>query len=382
MPWTVTDPMLERAAFVAAYRDGLYTINELAERHGVSRKTAYKWLRRYEAGGSDALNDRSRARHTQPHRTGTEVEALLVEVRQAHPTWGARKLIAYLSRHHKDVALPAPSTVTALLKRAGLVEPRRTRRRPVHPGRVPLVTEAPNDVWCADFKGEFLLGSGVYCYPLTVTDAHSRFVLACHALDSTRQETAVPVFERLFHEHGLPSAMRTDNGVPFATQAICGLSKLGVWWIKLGIGHQRIEPGKPTQNSRHERMHKTLKAEATRPPERTMPQQQGRFDAWRAVFNEERPHEAIAGATPASVYARSPRPLPSVLPEPQYPSHFEVRWISSAGTVKFKKHQFFVSTALKHEHIAFEEVADGLWSVYFYDVLLARLDERDYVLRP
>ncbi len=381
MPWTVTDPMLERAQLIAAYLDGLYSVAELAERHGVSRKTAYKWLARYRHGGPEALADRSHVAHTQPSQTPAEVEAALIACRETHPTWGPKKLLAYLTRRQPDLALPACSTAGAILKRHGLVEARMRRRKPVHPGRVPLTTAAPCDVWCADFKGQFLLGDGAYCYPLTVTDAHTRFVLCCHGLSSVKQEGVFPLFDRLFREHGLPGAVRTDNGNPFATNALGGLSALNVWWIKLGMGHQRIEPGRPEQNGRHERMHRVLKAETTRPAAATMGAQQDRFDRWRAEFNEERPHEALGGATPASVYRPSPRPMPEVLPGPEYAPHVEVRWVSSAGTVKLKKHQFFVSKALVHEYVGFEEVGDGLWRLLFYDVELARLDEQDFKLR-
>lgn len=381
MPWTVTTPMLERASFLDAAHSGLYSVAELARRHGISRKTAYKWLDRYREEGDTALIERSHAAHTRPHRTAAEVEALLIEARQKHPTWGPRKLIAYLRRRH-EATLPAPSTVGAILKRAGLVLPKRRKRAVVHPGSAPLVTSAPGDVWCTDFKGEFLLGSGHYCYPLTVTDAHSRYLLCAHAMPSVRQEGVFPVYERLFRDHGLPTAIRTDNGVPFATQAIAGLSRLSVWWIRLGIEHHRIEPGRPTQNGRHERMHKTMKAEATKPPERTMTQQQVRFDAWQREYNHERPHEALSGNTPASAYAPSSRVMPDRVPEPEYPGHFEVRWVSSCGTIRFNKHQLFVSVALKHEYVALEETGDGVWSLYFCDVLLGRLDERDYILRP
>jgi putative transposase len=305
MPWTVTDPMLERAALVAAYNDGLYSVTELAERHGVSRKTAYKWLDRYQADGAEGLSDRSRTRRGQALRTPPEVEQLLVACRRKHPTWGPRKLVAYLAPRHRHLAMPSSSTAGAILKRHGLVEPRSRRRRPAHPGRVPLDARRPNDVWCADFKGQFLLGDATYCYPLTVTDACSRFVLCCHGLDSVAQAGAIPVFDRLFRERGLPGAIRTDNGVPFATQAICGLSALNVWWIKLGIGHQRIEPGRPEQNGRHERMHRVLKAETTRPPGATMSEQQLRFNRFRDVFNQERPHEALNMATPSGSYTAS-----------------------------------------------------------------------------
>lgn len=381
MPWTVTDPMLERAKLVSLYNEELYSASELAERFGVSRKTAYKWIKRYREGGVEALADRSHEAHSQPNRTPPEVEAAIVACRKAHPTWGPKKLVTYLARRHPMLELPACSTAGAILKRHGLIKPRRRRRKPKHPGRVPLVTSAPCDVWGADFKGQFLLGSGIYCYPLTITDAHSRFVLSCHALPSVKQEGVFPVFDWLFREHGRPGAIRTDNGNPFATQAIAGLSALNVWWIKLGVGHQRIEPGQPQQNGRHERMHRTLKAETARPPEQTMQAQQERFDAWQREFNQERPHEALDGATPASVYRPSPRPMPDRLPGPEYPAHHEVRWVSSAGTVRFKKRQFFVSKALVHEHIAFEEIGDGVWSLSFYDVELARLDERDFKLR-
>ena len=220
MPWTRTDPMLECSSLVAARRDGLYSASELAARFGVSRKTAFKWLARYRDGGSDALADRKTARREQPRRTGREVESLLVERRRPHPRWGPRKLLAYLGRRHPGLVLPACGTAGAILKRHGLVERRVRRRRPVHPGRVPLRADQPGDDWCADFKGQFLLGSGELCYPLTVTDAHSRYLLCCHALPSVKQDGVIPCFDRLFREHGPPGAVRTDNGNPFATNAI------------------------------------------------------------------------------------------------------------------------------------------------------------------
>jgi len=381
MPWTVTDPMLERARLVALHADGLYAVSELADRAGVSRKTAHKWIARYRDGGADALADRSHARHGQAERTPPEVEAMIVACREAHPTWGPRKLLPYLARRHPALALPAPSTAGAILDRHGLTKPRRTRRPPKHPGSVPLVATAPNQVWTADYKGQFKTLDGVYCYPLTVCDAHTRFVLSCHALPSVEQAAARRQFERLFREHGLPEAIRSDNGTPFATQALCGLSRLSVWWMKLGIAHDRIEPGQPQQNGRHERMHKTLKAETARLPERDLTAQQARFDRWRAEFNGERPHEALGYRTPASVYAPSPRPMPERLPEPEYPRHFEVRYLSRSGNIKWKRHQLFVSQALANEWVGLEEVADGLWSLYFCDRLLARLDERGFKLR-
>lgn len=380
MPFATTDPAMERARLINAHLDGLYSVTELADRFGVSRPTVYKWIKRHEQRGAQALFDHSRARLTQHAKTAPDIEALLVEARIAHPTWGPRKLLPYLQRRHPELALPAPSTVAAMLARHGLSKTRRPRRVPRHPGSTPLVAERPNAVWTVDYKGQFKTRDGIYCYPLTVCDAHSRFVLCCHALPSVEQYGAYHEFERLFRHYGLPEAIRSDNGVPFATQAICGLSRLSVWWIKLGIDHQRIDPGQPQQNGRHERMHKTLKAETARPPDADMARQQVRFDAWRAEFNDERPHEALSGDVPASRYTPSSRVMPERLPSPEYPGHFEVRYLSKDGNIRFKKHQFFLTSALAHEYIGLEETGDGVWSVYFYDRLLARFDERDFKL--
>lgn len=301
MPFRTTDPLMERARLVAAHLDGQFSVSELADRFAVSRPTVYKWIARFRTGGAEALVDRSRARLTQHAKTSPEAERLLVEARRVHPTWGARKLLPYLAGRHDGVEWPAVSTAAAILAHHGLTKPRRKRRPPKHPGSTPLIAEVPNAVWTADYKGQFRMGDGELCYPLTVCDAHSRFILDCYALPSVEQYAAYRQFERLFREYGLPAAIRSDNGTPFATQALCGLSRLSVWWIKLDIDHDRIEPGQPQQNGAHERMHKTLKAETARPPERDMARQQARFDRWRAEFNDERPHEALGYATPASV---------------------------------------------------------------------------------
>ena len=380
MPFATTDPPMERARLVAAHLDGLYSITELAARFGVSRPTVYKWVERYRTGGLDALADRSSVARTQPGRAPAEIEAVIVACREAHPHWGPRKLLLYLARRHPDLTLPAPSTAGAILARHGLTKKRRPRRPPKHPGSVPLMAVHPNAVWTADYKGQFRMGDGALCYPLTVCDAHSRYVLSCHGLPSVEQYAALRHFETLFREYGLPTAIRSDNGTPFATQAICGLSRLSVWWIKLGIDHQRITPGQPQENGAHERMHKTLKAECARPPERDMGRQQARFDRWRDEFNADRPHDALSGAVPADRYAPSERPMPDVLPSPDYPGHFEVRYVSRDGAIRLKKHQVFVSQALGGEQVGLEEVEDGVWSVSFYDRLLARLDERTWKL--
>ena len=380
MPWTETDPMTERMRFVATYLERLYSMTELCERFGIRRSTGYKWLERYEREGVLGLEERSRAPHHCPHRSSPHAVAAVLEVKRLHPSGGPRKILAYLARHRPELELPAASTVGELFRRSGLSRSRVRSRRAAHVGAPRLQASAPNEVWTADFKGQFKTGDGLYCYPLTVLDAYSRYLLGCSARLSTKQVEARPIFERLFQEHGLPSAIRTDNGVPFATAAFCGLSALSVWWIKLGIRHQRIEPGRPEQNGAHERMHRTLKAETTRPAEKDQKAQQRRFDTFCREYNEERPHEALGQEAPATWYHSSERVMPSRVPEPEYPGHFEVRRVSNAGTFRFKKKQLFLSGALPNEWIGLEEYQDGVWSIYFCDVLLARLNEHEYKL--
>ena len=382
MPWQETDPVDQRERFVDDHHRGLYSMTELCARYGVSRPTGYKWLARYDAGGRPALRERSHAPHACPHRVPSAVAELLCAAREAHPTWGARKLLAWLApRHPRVAAWPAVSTAGDLLARRGLVKPRRRRRAPVHPGAVPLATAAPNDLWTADFKGQFRTRDGIYCYPLTVADQHTRYLLDVRALPSVRVAGALAGFERLFRAYGLPRAIRTDNGVPFANTGLHGLTQLSVWWLRLGIVHQRILPGMPQQNGAHERMHRTLKAEACRPPQAHARGQQRRFDAFRAEYNGERPHDALGGRTPAELYAPSLRPYPTRLPPLEYPGHYAVRRVTNAGTFRFKDRLLFIANALKQHHIGLEESDAGVWSIYIGPVLLARLDERDYVIR-
>ena len=254
MPWTLTDPMLERAKLIALHHEGHFSIAELADRAGISRKTAYKWIARYQHGGADALADRSRARHGQRHRTPPGIEALLVACRTAHPHWGPKKILLYLAPRHPHLQLPAPSTAGSILDRHGLVQHRPRRRKTPHPGTHALIADAPHDVWTADFKGEFRTGDGLYCYPLTVCDAHSRTILCCDAFASTAHAGPLAAFRRLFDEHGLPAAIRSDNGTPFASTAIAGLSRLNVLWTRLGIEHHRIPP-RPAGGERAPRAH-------------------------------------------------------------------------------------------------------------------------------
>jgi putative transposase len=381
MPWLETAPMEQRERFIRDERLALYTMTELCERYGISRKTGYKWLERFDAGGRAALSDQSRAPHQCPHRIADDVALLICAARRQHPTWGAGKLLPWLKPRHPALEWPATSTAGDLLARQGLVKKRRRRRPHLHPGVVPAVTTEPNDLWTADFNGQFRTGDGVYCYPLTIADQHTRFLMACHGLLSTKGHGVRPVFDRLFREYGLPRAIRTDNGVPFATTGIHGLSPLNVWWLRLGIQHQRIRPGQPQQNGAHERMHKTLKGDAIRPPRATLAAQQRAFNRFRTVYNDERPHTFLRDRTPTSLYRPSPREYTGELPPITYPGHFLVKRITNAGTFRLKKRLLFIANALKQHTIGLEEVADGIWSIHFCHVLIGRLDERDYIIR-
>lgn len=377
MPWSETTPMEQRQRFMDDYLSGKYTVTELAEAYGVSRKTAYKWIHRFAKEGDEGLKDRSRRPKSCPHQTSKEVEKALLDSRRHRPSWGPRKLLPVLRKQRPEVAWPAASTVGAVLKRHGLVTGRQPRRRWAHPGRPTTSATAPNQVWTSDFKGEFLTGDHRYCYPLTVADGFSRYLLAVDGLASVAGDGVWPVFERLFREYGLPQVIRTDNGPPFASKAVAGLSRLSVRWIKLGIQPERIQPGRPQQNGQHERMHRTLKAETTRPPAANQIAQQRCFDQFRCCYNEQRPHEALDFRTPSELYTPSPRPYPSRIPQPEYPGHFQVRFVHQGGEIRWRGQYLFVSECLGGEHIGLEEYEDGVWSVYFGQMLLARLDDRE-----
>jgi putative transposase len=381
MPWRVETPMSQRQDFVEAWARGHWHSSELCARFGISRKTGYKWWHRYERGGLPALVDASRRPDRSPTALDAALGALLLRTRQAHPTWGPRKLLAYLSaRHPRYTGWPVASTVGALLKREGLVRSRRRRPAPGHPGRPLTPMDAPNALWSADFKGQFRLGTGAYCYPLTIIDGYSRYLLACRGLETIATSSTRSVFEGIFRTYGLPDRIRTDNGPPFATCALGRLSALSVWWIKLGITPELIQPAHPEQNGRHERMHRTLKAEATRPPGATLRGQQRRFDHFQREYNDERPHEALAQLPPARHYHRSPRSYTGRLRPPEYPRHFETRYVSTNGGIRWHHRWVNVSHVLAEEWVGLDEVADGVWSVYFGPLLLGRLDERDYRL--
>ncbi len=376
MPWSQTSPMDQKTQFIADYLRQTLSMTELCEFYGISRKTGYKWLDRYLRQGPSGLEERSRRPATSPNQTAQPIIDALLEARRRHPTWGAKKLLSIVHKRHPTWSLPHRSTVCDILKRNGLVPKRRARRHVGHPGKPTTQTRAPNDLWSADFKGHFKTGDGLYCYPLTVADGHSRYLLGCQALLSTCVRDAKPVFTRLFKEFGLPQRIRTDNGVPFATNTLARLSSLSAWWVRLGILPELIEPGKPQQNGRHERMHRTLKAETTRPPAANHRAQQRKFNRFREEFNNERPHEALDMQTPASVYEPSPREMPNTLPPLEYPDRFEVRYVSANGGIRWNHHWINVSITCAGEYVGLEEIDDGVWNVYFGPLKLGRLLER------
>jgi transposase InsO family protein len=379
MPWKETGRVFERTRFIEDYLSGCFTISELSSRYHVSRKTLYKWIGRHDHSGLAGLEDCSRAPIECPHRTAEAVEDAIIAFRKRFPFMGPKKIIARLSELEPDVDWPAPSTAGEILDRRGLIEHRKRRRPSVHPSRMPAKPIAPNDVMTIDYKGHFRLGNHQYCYPLTIVDGFSRYILACEALTSTRYEGTRKAMEHVFRKFGLPRSILSDNGAPFASPGLGHLSRLSMWWIRLGIGIQRIVPGNPQQNGSHERMHRTLKAQTTRPPAFDSLRQHRKFDKFVREFNHERPHEALEQRRPATLYAPSSRPYPERLPRLEYDGHMETRIVTDAGMIKWKKHLIFASHTLARQRIAFEEIDDGIWSVYYGEVLLARFDERDHI---
>ena len=370
-----TNPTEQRLSFLIDYASGQWSMTELCERYRVSRPTGYKWLKRVEEEGERGLAERSRVPKSSPLQTPVWIEQRILEARAKYG-WGAKKLRQVLSVRYPAETWPARSTINAILDRHGKLQKQRRRRKWAHPGAAALVTERPNQVWPVDFKGQFRTRDGNYCYPLTVSDHFSRSVLLCKALPSVKTKGAKPAFRRLFQEIGLPEAIRSDNGAPFASTGIHGLCELNVWWMQLGIVHQRITPASPQENGAHERMHRELKRETTRPPAQNLRGQQRKFDLFRARYNEERPHEALDGARPSDRWVPSPRPYPERIAPPEYPDHLEVRRVSTAGCFRLHHKQPFLTHALADQYVGLEAVDDGLWNIVYYRTLLGRIDER------
>ena len=381
MPWNETSVMDERFRFVARLLEG-EAMTDVCRDFGISRKTGYKIYNRYKEHGLEALTDRSRRPVRYANQLPQQVESLIVTLKQDKPHWGARKIRELLVRRLAgDVRVPAKSTIHAVLDRHDLVR-RARRRRNRATGTALSAGIAPNDLWCADYKGEFQLGNRRWCYPLTVTDHASRFVLLCEALEATREDLAFTAFERLFAERGLPLAVRSDNGVPFASpNALFNLSKLSVWWLRLGIAIERIKPGRPQQNGRHERMHLTLKKEATRPPGGNALQQQQRFDDFVREFNHDRPHEALAMKCPAELYSPSARPYRG-LPELSYPFHDREILVTACGRLCLHRKKINVSAVLAGQKLGIKEVDEGIWLVTFMHYDLGYFDLEQKTLQP
>ena len=373
MPWKKTEPMNERVKFIASYLENVDSFLDLCERFEISRKTGYKWVARYEEGGVKSLCDKSRRPLHHPQAVSSEVTQKIILARKKHPRWGPKKLVVIIKRSEPKLILPSISTVGEILKRNELIKPR-LRRRYSSPYENGLRTfDEPNAIWAADFKGHFPVG-GKRCYPLTITDGFSRYIIRCKLLPRPLHAPVQKTFEQAFREFGMPTAIRTDNGAPFSTLAPGGLSRLSVWWIKLGILPERIEPGRPDQNGRHERMHAVLKAETAKPPKSSFRAQQNAFDHFKAEYNFVRPHEALGMDVPQNYFVPSLKKFPERLPEIEYPSHFRVEKSYPNGIVSLGSTQWYISGCLRNEFIGLEEIDNDIYKVYFGHVALGILD--------
>src|SRR5436853_865331 len=381
MPWEAPTVIEQRLAFIRDYLQRVLvdatTMSALCLEYGISRKTGYKFVDRYDQQDWHGLVDRSRAPRSGRHWTASSISEAIVAVRSAYSEWGARKIIDYLVDSEPDICWPAVSTAHQILRRAGLIHSRSPQRR-CRPVRRPIpVPVMPNQLWTADYKGQFRTRDRRYCYPLTIADSYSRYLLGCQAFTRNSFEMTWPVFERLFREFGVPEAILTDNGSPFASTTLGRLSKLSVRWIRLGIKPLLIDPGKPQQNGRHERMHRTLKQRACARPADNCHHQQKQFDAFSDYYNRLRPHQSLHGVPPARLYTGSPKPYPDRLPEIEYPANFERRRVRSSGEIKWQGQWLHLSDALIGESVAFEPIADGAWIVYFGPIDLGFYSERE-----
>src|SRR6266851_3249969 len=382
MPWKASSVMEEKLRFVFEYELDERSMTELCQRYEITRETGYVWLRRYRRAGVAGLIEHSRAAHRHGNQTPEDLEQMVLELRQAHMRWGPRKLKRVLERDAPGRVWPAASTIGALLKRQGLVVARKKRMRTA-PYTEPLAhADEANRVWCADFKGWFRTADGERIDPLTISDAHSRYLLRSQAVEKTNTARVQAIFEAAFREYGMPEALRTDNGPPFASRAVAGLSRLAVWWIKLGIVPERIAAGHPEQNGRHERMHRTLKQETAQPPAANRREQQRMLDRFRQEYNQVRPHEALQMQTPAAVYQPSARTFPARLPEPEYPENMLVRSVRPHGHFRWKKDDVFLSEVLWGERVGLLPEDDRWFTIYFAQLPLARFDSHKLRVTP
>ena len=378
MPWKETAPVQERAEFVRLAESGRYRFSQLCELFGISRKTGYKRLRLYRQLGREGLADQSRAAHTHPNATPKGICRQIIRIREKYPEWGPEKILDYLREHKPDKPWPASSTAGEILEREGLIHKRRRRARRATPEKPRIETpRAPNELWNIDLMGWFRTGDGQKCHTLTATDSFSRALLLCKGLLHPTHADTRAALEACFKQYGLPLAIRCDNGEPFISyRSVAGLSRLSVWLIKLGIQQVRTRPGHPQDNGLHERMHRTIRSKAARPPAKSLAAQQPRLNAIRRVYNRVRPHRALAGKTPMSLYQASERRFPRKLPGLEYPEHFEVRKVRANGDLVWKSNLLFLSEVLAREPVGLEETDDGIWSIYVGPHMIAILDER------
>ena len=383
MPWTETCVMKERIKFLMDVLDGTYCMAELCNFYGISRKSGYKWLERYQQGGFEALRDRNRAPHNHPHEISCQVKESILCIKRRFPKWGAPKIRVRLERIHPEWdSYPAVSSIGLFLYKQGLTCPRKRRRKAV-PTEQPLTSgRYCNQVWCADFKGHFRTGDGSRCNPLTISDHASRYLLCCRHVEHMSYEQVKMRFENVFRQYGLPEVIRTDNGEPFASCGLGGQSRLSYWWIRLGIRPERIEPGHPEQNGCHERIHKTLKEYTARPPATTIVGQQRRFNEFSAEYNEHRPHEALQMRTPSDCYRSSTREFPYRLPEVSYPDYMKVKRVQLHGDIKYLGKRLFVTESLNGEYVGVEQTDEHSSLLWYCGYLLGRIEHRQWRIGP
>lgn len=375
MSWRNICPMDEKIKFIAAIKEGSLSMTDLCNNFGISRKTGYKWLERYESHGPSGLEDRVRARLTQEHRIQDSKVNSILQLKAKYMNWGPKKLKIRLEHDNPDTVWPAASTIGDILKQHGLVDRRKKRKR-VPPFTQPFSEcNESNDSWSADFKGQFLLGNNKYCYPVTITDNFSRYILACDGYLNPTLENVKRSFKYAFIDYGLPNSIKTDNGTPFSSTSIAGLSQLAIWWIKLGILPERIDPGHPEQNGRHERMHKTLKHDTASPPQKTLSAQNELFDNFKQEFNYQRPHEAIGNKTPSEIYNRSSREYTGIVPKIMYDDDYTVRMVRHNGQIKWKGKTFYLTRLLHGEPVGLKEFDNGMWEIMFSFLKLGVLNE-------
>lgn len=383
MAWKETCPLNEKLQFIAAWQKREQTMTQLCQQFNISRKTGYKIIARYEEEDLVGLKPRSRAPHSHPEQIDAQTEKIILKTKARFPKWGPRKIKSWLEINIPNQSWPVASTIGKIFKRNGLIRARKSRyRTPIY--TKPFIScDAPNIVWSADYKGQFRLGfNGRYCYPLTISDNYSRFLLGCKGFCNPDINDARKYFEKTFKEYGLPTAIRTDNGKPFSSPGLGGLTQLSVWWLKLGIIHERIKPGHPEQNGRHERMHRTLKEATAKPPYLTFEQQQRAFNRFKREYNHERPHEALNQKRPADLYCLSEKQYPKEIPTIEYDENYVVRKVGRSGEITWNSKTIFISESLRREYVGLKEIRDGIWQVYFSKMQLAELDYRKQKIIP